>query len=168
MGGIFSISCFHKNFFGFVIVCGFLCPSYLAKISFSSCSETNWPKLATKSVEHGALAAIGGLGGCWEPPFEPTGLANAGLGKKWPDAAAAPADDIIDGWCIVAAAWCGCKVNWGWKYTHQNGFFLVFASSQQLYHSHKIFFWFKRDLGCRFSFQIQNFIPQAQRKSKFF
>lgn len=57
-------------------------PSYLAKISFSSCSDTNWPRLATKSVEQGALAANGGLGGCEPPADDPTGLARAGLGKK--------------------------------------------------------------------------------------
>lgn len=74
--------------------------SYLAKISFSSCSDTNWPRLATNSVEQGALAASGGLGGwCCEPP-EPTGLARVGLGKKW----RVPADTcIVVGW--MAAGW---------------------------------------------------------------
>jgi hypothetical protein len=33
--------------------------SYLANISFSSCSDTNCPKFATNSVEHEALAEIG-------------------------------------------------------------------------------------------------------------
>lgn len=47
--------------------------TYLANISFSSCSETNCPKLATNNVEHGALAEIGWLGG-WVAPVEPTGL----------------------------------------------------------------------------------------------
>lgn len=55
--------------------------SYLANSSFSSCSDTNWPRLATNSVEHGAFAARGGFGGC-EPPVDPPGLAKAGLGKK--------------------------------------------------------------------------------------
>lgn len=54
---------------------------YLAKISLSSCSETNWPRLATNNVEHGALAASGGFG-CCDVPFELTGLAKAGEGKK--------------------------------------------------------------------------------------
>lgn len=55
--------------------------NYLANSSFSSCSDTNCPKLATNSVEHGAFAARGGFGGC-EPPVDPPGLAKAGLGKK--------------------------------------------------------------------------------------
>lgn len=55
--------------------------THLAKISFNSCSDTNWPKFATKSVEHGALADIGWLGGWVVPVIEPTGLANAGLAK---------------------------------------------------------------------------------------
>lgn len=55
--------------------------TYLANSSFSSCSDTNWPRLATNSVEHGAFAARGGFGGC-EPPVDPPGLAKAGLGKK--------------------------------------------------------------------------------------
>jgi hypothetical protein len=48
------------------------------KISLSSCSDTNWPRLATKSVEQGALltAMLG-----WEEE-EPTGEASAGEGKK--------------------------------------------------------------------------------------
>lgn len=37
--------------------------THLANISLSSCSDTNWPRLATNSVEQGALAASGGLGG---------------------------------------------------------------------------------------------------------
>ena len=49
--------------------------TYLAKISLSSCSDTNCPKLATNKVEHGALADIGWLGGWLLTPFEPTGLA---------------------------------------------------------------------------------------------
>lgn len=48
--------------------------NYLANSSLSSCSDTNCPKLATNSVEHGAFAARGGLGGC-EPPVDPPGLA---------------------------------------------------------------------------------------------
>lgn len=50
----------------------------LLNISFSSCSETNWPKLATNSVEHGALLTPSP--GCDDD--EPTGDAKAGLGKK--------------------------------------------------------------------------------------
>lgn len=66
-----------------VEVCGGQSESHLAKISFSSCSDTNWPRFATNSVEQGALAANGGLGGGCEPPADdPTGLARAGLGKK--------------------------------------------------------------------------------------
>lgn len=48
--------------------------SHLAKISLSSCSDTNCPKLATNKVEHGAFAANGGFG-CCDAPLEPTGLA---------------------------------------------------------------------------------------------
>ncbi|KAL3278318.1 hypothetical protein HHI36_013649, partial [Cryptolaemus montrouzieri] len=52
--------------------------TYLAKISFSSCSDTNWPKLATKSVEQGGLLTpIPG----WDDE-DPTGEAKAGLGRK--------------------------------------------------------------------------------------
>lgn len=77
---------------------------YLAKISFNSCSETNCPKLATNNVEHGALAAKGGFG-CCDVPLEPTGLAKAGLGKKWPGGR--PADTCIDCGCIADGC---CKV----------------------------------------------------------
>lgn len=80
--------------------------SHLAKISFSSCSETNWPRLATNRVEQGALAASGGLGGCgccWLPPVDdPTGLARAGLGKKW--RGGIPACTCIEAGCM-AAGW---------------------------------------------------------------
>lgn len=55
--------------------------THLANISFSSCSDTNCPKLATNNVEHGALAEIGWLGG-WVAPVEPTGLANAEIVKR--------------------------------------------------------------------------------------
>jgi len=55
---------------------------YLENTSLSSCSDTNCPKLATNSVEHGALAAICGLAGCVALLVEPAGLANAGLDKK--------------------------------------------------------------------------------------
>lgn len=52
---------------------------YLANISFSSCSETNCPRLATNRVEHGAaLTPIPG----WEEGDEPTGEASAGDGRK--------------------------------------------------------------------------------------
>lgn len=81
---------------------------YLAKISLSSCSDTNCPKLATKSVEHGAFAANGGFGCC--APVEPTGLAKAGLGKKWPGGN--PADTCIDCGCIADGC---CRVIWFWK-----------------------------------------------------
>lgn len=50
----------------------------LPKISFSSCSETNWPRFATKSVEHGGLFTP--IPGCEDE--DPTGDAKAGLGKK--------------------------------------------------------------------------------------
>lgn len=66
---------------------------YLAKISLSSCSDTNWPKLATNNVEHGAFAANGGFG-CCDVPLELTGLARAGEGKKWPGGR--PAEICID------------------------------------------------------------------------
>lgn len=50
----------------------------LPNISLSSCSETNCPRLATKSVEQGGLfTPIPG----WDDE-EPTGDARAGLGKK--------------------------------------------------------------------------------------
>lgn len=45
--------------------------SYLPKRSLSSCSETNWPRLATKSVEQGGVDEL--------EVAEPTGLAKAGL-----------------------------------------------------------------------------------------
>lgn len=82
--------------------------NYLAKISLSSCSDTNWPKLATKRVEHGAFAANGGFGCC--APVEPTGLAKAGLGKKWPGGN--PADTCIDCGCIADGC---CRVIWFWN-----------------------------------------------------
>lgn len=82
--------------------------NYLAKISLSSCSDTNCPKLATNSVEHGAFAASGGFGCC--APVEPTGLAKAGLGKKWPGGK--PADTCIDCGCIADGC---CNVIWFWK-----------------------------------------------------
>lgn len=61
--------------------------SYLPKISLSSCSETNWPRLATKSVEHGPLAPLLHCAGPllapgWEH-VDPTGEARAGEGRKW-------------------------------------------------------------------------------------
>lgn len=83
--------------------------NYLAKISFNSCSETNCPKLATNKVEHGALAAKGGFG-CCDVPVEPTGLANAGLGKKWPGGK--PADTCICCGCIADGC---CNVIWFWN-----------------------------------------------------
>lgn len=49
----------------------------LLKISLSSCSDTNWPKLATKSVEHGAAEGTGGIGAP-----TPAGDPNAGAGSK--------------------------------------------------------------------------------------
>lgn len=73
--------------------------TYLEKTSLSSCSDTNCPKLATNSVEQGAFAANGGFDGCVGLFEEPTGLAKAGLDKKW--------------WCAVwalAAAWPGGPV----------------------------------------------------------
>lgn len=84
------------------------CQTHLANISFSSCSDTNCPRLATNNVEQGALAEIGWLGG-WVAPVEPTGLANAGLGKKWPVERFADAPDkcMADGWwvCIWRCCW---------------------------------------------------------------
>lgn len=61
--------------------------SYLPKISLSSCSETNWPRLATKSVEHGPLEPLLHCAGPllapgWEH-VDPTGEARAGEGRKW-------------------------------------------------------------------------------------
>lgn len=47
-------------------------------MSLSSCSDTNWPRLATNRVEHGALLTA--MFGCDEG--DPTGDANAGDGKK--------------------------------------------------------------------------------------
>lgn len=83
--------------------------NYLAKISLSSCSETNCPKFATNSVEQGAFAASGGFGCC--APVDPTGLAKAGLGKKWPGGN--PADTCIaDCGCIADG---GCNVIWFWN-----------------------------------------------------
>lgn len=58
--------------------------THLAKISLSSCSETNCPKFATKSVEQGGLLTP--MPGCDDE--EPTGEAKAGLGKKWGNDAA--------------------------------------------------------------------------------
>ena len=49
------------------------------KISLSSCSETNCPRLATNRVEQGALLTAAILG--WDDD-EPTGDANAGDCKK--------------------------------------------------------------------------------------
>lgn len=50
----------------------------LPNISLSSCSDTNCPRFATKSVEQGGLLTpIPG----WDED-EPTGEASAGLGKK--------------------------------------------------------------------------------------
>lgn len=51
--------------------------SDLLKMSFSSCSDTNWPRFATKRVEHCALPA---MFGCDEG--DPTGDASAGDGRK--------------------------------------------------------------------------------------
>lgn len=62
---------------------------YLLKISFSSCSDTNCPRLATKSVEQG------GFGGC--DAAEPTGDAKPGDGKKCGN----------DAWMDVSAVGCG-------------------------------------------------------------
>lgn len=90
---------------------------YLAKISLSSCSDTNCPKLATNRVEHGAFAANGGFGCC--APVEPTGLAKAGLGKKWPGGS--PADTCIDCGCIADGC---CNVIWFWNWNkHKNKIF---------------------------------------------
>lgn len=52
--------------------------SDLLKMSFSSCSDTNWPRFATKRVEHCALLTA--MFGCDEG--DPTGDASAGDGKK--------------------------------------------------------------------------------------
>ena len=105
-----------KFYYSFLVyVCVFLIfffkltVTHLANISLSSCSDTNCPRLATNNVEHGALAASGGLGG-WVPPVEPTGLANAGLGKKW--LAGKPADTCIDAGCIAdGCGICICCYN---------------------------------------------------------
>jgi hypothetical protein len=50
----------------------------LANISFNSCSDTNWPRFATKSVEQGGLLTP--KPGCEDD--DPTGEAKAGLGRK--------------------------------------------------------------------------------------
>lgn len=77
--------CFHTN---------------LAKISLSSCSETNCPKLATNNVEQGELLTP--IPGCEDD--EPTGEAKAGLGRKWgndvawTEVRAVGCDNVIDGW----------------------------------------------------------------------
>lgn len=66
----------------------------LPKTSFNSCSDTNWPKLATNNVEQGGLFTPNP--GCEEE--DPTGEAKAGLGKKCGNDAA----------CIeVSAVGCG-------------------------------------------------------------
>lgn len=114
--------------------------TYLEKTSLSSCSDTNCPKLATNSVEQGAFAANGGFDGCAGLFEEPTGLAKAGLDKKWwcavwpvgggpggpvaaapggkPAAAtaAAAADICIAVGCSVVACWwcCVIAVIWVW------------------------------------------------------
>lgn len=52
--------------------------SNLLNMSFSSCSDTNWPRFATKRVEHCALLTA--MFGCDEG--DPTGDASAGDGRK--------------------------------------------------------------------------------------
>lgn len=95
----------------------------LLKISLSSCSDTNCPRLATKRVEQGALvpppppvalpppaaaaaaaatAAAAAKPGCDDE--EPTGLARAGLGRKW------GRDPWMD---VNAAAAAGCGIDNG-------------------------------------------------------
>lgn len=49
--------------------------AHLPKRSLSSCSETNWPRLATNSVEQGGVAAV--------EEVEPTGDDSAGLATRW-------------------------------------------------------------------------------------
>lgn len=72
---------------------------YLANISLSSCSDTNWPRLATNSVEHGpVLTPIP----CWEEGDEPTGEARAGDGRKCGSEA-----------CMAVNAAVGCGMDKG-------------------------------------------------------
>lgn len=53
---------------------------YLENTSFNSCSDTNCPRLATKSVEQGAFVANDGFVVLFA---ETTGLARDGLDKNW-------------------------------------------------------------------------------------
>lgn len=65
----------------------------LLNISFSSCSDTNCPRFATKSVEQGALLTA--ILGCDDD--DPTGDASAGEGKKCGN----------DAWIDVKVVGCG-------------------------------------------------------------
>jgi hypothetical protein len=74
--------------------------THLLKTSLSSCSDTNWPRLATNRVEQGAL--FNPTPGCDED--EPTGEASAGDGKKcgrdaWIDVRAAVGCGMDSGGC---------------------------------------------------------------------
>lgn len=77
--------------------------SDLLKISLSSCSETNCPRLATNKVLHGAVLTP--IPGCDEG-LEPTGDASAGEGKKCGNEAACIAVSAAVGWGIDSG---GCR-----------------------------------------------------------
>lgn len=79
--------------------------TYLLNISFNSCSETNWPRLATNNVEHGAALML--TVGC-DCGVDPTGDPNAGDGKKCGNDAACIAVNAAVGCCIDKG---GCKQN---------------------------------------------------------
>ena len=74
-------------------------PLYLPNRSFSSCSDTNCPRLATNSVEHGGVEQFGDVA-------EPTGLAKAGL----------VATKCCGGMVAWMAAWLAKAAAWliGW------------------------------------------------------
>lgn len=64
-------------------------------MSLISCSDTNWPRLATNRVEHGLIPFIPCEGG-----DDPTGEGRAGEGRKW---------GIPLAWCMAVRA----AVGWG-------------------------------------------------------
>lgn len=59
------------------VKCWWMFATDLLNISLSSCSETNWPRLATKRVEQGAAEGTGGMGGP-----TPAGEPRAGAGSR--------------------------------------------------------------------------------------
>lgn len=69
---------------------------YLPNKSFSSCSDTNWPRLATNSVEHGGVLQFE------VDVVEPTGLAMAVLAATRCDGGMVP---WMAAWLASAAAW---------------------------------------------------------------